>query len=192
MKWVVLAIVAGLALYTVLSLEYRKPGHVYEPYHDMKARANVLRLLSAGYRRVAVDATRPADAARVPATAAVFPAPAGLPEELNQPLIDKPILPLDYTRVAAADSIAARDAYVIELACALPDHKEQLSGAYLYVRDGDLILAPEFERLRGELLARTDDTTALLTIPPGTLKPGRYHVLLAGQRASRAWSLQVH
>ncbi|QYM80200.1 hypothetical protein K0B96_06180 [Horticoccus luteus] len=192
MKWVVLAIIAGLALYTALTLEYRKTGHVYEPYHDMKARANVMRLLDAGYRRVAIDASRPADAVRVSASAAVFPAPAGLPDALDQPLVEKPILPLDYTRVHAAESVAADSAYVIEVACALPDHKEQLSGAYLYVRGGELILAPEFERLRGELLARTDDTTALLTIPAGTLKPGRYHVLLAGQRASRAWSLQVH
>lgn len=192
MKWVVLTIIAVLVPYTWLTLHYRKPGHAFEPYHDLKNRANIGRLLAAGYQRIPVDATRPADAVRVSATAAIFPAPGGLPEELDRTLVDRPTLPVDFSRVHAADSISAREPYVIELACTLPDHKEQLAGAYLYVRDGDLVLAPDFEKLGGELLARTDDTTALLTVPAGALKPGRYHVVLAGQRASRAWSLQVH
>lgn len=193
MKWVVLTIIAVLVPYTWLTLHYRKPGHAFEPYHDLKNRANIGRLLAAGYQRVTVDAARPADTVRVTSTAAVFPAPGGLPEELDRTLIDKPMLPLDFSRVHAAESVSTHEPYAVEFACTLPpDHKLQLAGAYLYVREGDLVITPDFEKLGGELLARTDDTTALLTIPASALKPGRYHVILAGQRASRAWWLQVH
>ena len=72
MKWVVLTIIAVLVPYTWLTLHYRKPGHAFEPYHDLKNRANIGRLLAAGYQRIPVDASRPADAVRVSATAAIF------------------------------------------------------------------------------------------------------------------------
>ena len=53
-------------------------------------------------------------------------------------------------------------------------------------------IVPEFERLGGELLARSRDSIVLLTVPGGTFKPGRYQVVLAGSRTSSAWTLQVH
>ena len=42
------------------------------------------------------------------------------------------------------------------------------------------------------LLARDREGTALLNIPPGTLKPGDYRATLVGEHASVAWTLHVH
>jgi hypothetical protein len=81
--------------------------------------------------------------------------------------------------------------YPIGLTYTIPDNKRQLSGAHLYVREGDVVIIADFERLAGGLLARTRDGTALLEIPPGSLKPGTYKVTLVGERASRTWTLRV-
>ena len=53
------------------------------------------------------------------------------------------------------------------------------------------MIVADFERLGGGLLARTREGSALLTIPPGSLKPGTYRVTLVGERASRTWTLRV-
>ena len=49
----------------------------------------------------------------------------------------------------------------------------------------------DFERLDGGLLARTREDSALLTVPPGALRPGAYRVIVVGERASREWTLRV-
>ena len=68
MKWIVLAIVVSLVLYTYLTLHFRKAGPAFRPYADIKDHANTVRLLDAGYQRITVEAELPAD-----------PAPAGPP-----------------------------------------------------------------------------------------------------------------
>ena len=69
MKWIVLTIALVIVPYTFLTLHYRKPGPAYRPYQDAQERANVVRLLSAGYQRITLPAQRPADPARGTATA---------------------------------------------------------------------------------------------------------------------------
>jgi hypothetical protein len=81
--------------------------------------------------------------------------------------------------------------YSIEFTCALPDNKQQLSGAQLYVRDDEVVVVPAFEHLTGELLSRTRENLIRVTFPAGVLKPGRYRVTLLGERTSKAWSLEV-
>ena len=62
----------------------------------------------------------------------------------------------------------------------------------MYVRNDELVVTPEFERLSGGLLARNRERVIRLTVPAGSLKPGSYHVLLVGSHSSKAWTLQVH
>jgi hypothetical protein len=83
-------------------------------------------------------------------------------------------------------------AYPIGVKCSLPDNKQQLAGAELYVHGDELIVTPNFERLSGGLLARNRERLIRLTVPAGALKPGNYHVTLVGTRSSRSWTLQVH
>lgn len=190
MKWIVLAILAFIPVYTYLTLHYRRPGPAFNPYRDMRDRADVIRLLKAGYQRVAVDTSRPAEGV-TPSGGASSPAPGGLPEELRKTLVETPLMALEINSASAAPTAVAGIDYPIAVTYSMPDNKRDLSGAHLYEKPGEIVIVADFERLPGGLLARTRDGSALLDIPPGTLKPGTYRVTLVGERASRTWSLRV-
>ena len=191
MKWIVVAILVVIVPYTFLTLHYRTPGPAFRPYEDMKSRANTLRLLSAGYQRIALNATRPAIPSAIGSAAPIAAASGGLPAALKSTLVETPLLPAEILNVTAASTASASTAYSIQFTCTLPDNKQQLAGAELYVRGTEIIITPDFEKLSGGLLTRTRENIILLTVPDGVLKPGRYHVTLAGQHASRTWTLQV-
>jgi hypothetical protein len=86
MKWIVVSILLFIPIYTYLTLHYRRPGPAFNPYRDMRDRADVIRLLKAGYQRIAVDAARPAEDAAVEGGAS-SPAPGGLPDDLRKTLV---------------------------------------------------------------------------------------------------------
>ena len=192
MKWIVLTIIVVLVPYTFLTLYYRKPGPAYRPYQDAQERANVVRLLSAGYQLITGAAQRPADSPRAAAAAPTTAVLGGLPSELVATLVQKPLLPPEIHAVTAAPSVSALQPYAIQFTCTLPDNKQQLAGAELYVKDAEIVITPDFELLTGGMLARSRESVILLTVPAGALKPGTYRVTLAGQHSSRAWSVQVH
>lgn len=191
MKWVALAIVLAIVPYTFLTLYFRKSGKMFEPYHDMKDRANTIRLLSAGFQRIVLEADRPAEPNTSVPPAPVFPARGGLPPELDHSLIERPLLPEEILSVRAAATASAPFSYPIELTCTQPDNHQQLSSADLYVHADQLVIVPDFERLSGDLLARTRDSLIRLTVPAGELKPGRYQVTIVGSRLSKTWTLEV-
>ena len=196
MKWVALAIIAFIVPYTYLELHYRKPGRPYRPYEDTRNRVNTARLLSAGYQRVTLNAERPADSGRLAiassAPAVATASPGGVPAELGGALIDPPLLPVSIDSVTSPATASAAQPYAIQFTCTLPDNKEQLADAQLYHKEGVLMLVPSFEKLDGGLLARTRESTVLVTVPAATLKPGSYTVTVIGGRTSRSWTLQVH
>lgn len=192
MKWVVLAIVIVLVPFTWLNLKYRKSGPAFQPYEDMKQRANTTRLLSAGFQRISVAAELPADPMPPRTSATMTTVPGGLPPDLSTTLVDPPLLPLQINRVAAPPSVSALLPYVVRFACTLPDHQRQLAGADLYVRENQIVITPDYEKLAGNFLARTTDNVVQITIPGGTLKAGKYRVTLVGQESSRAWDLAVN
>jgi hypothetical protein len=190
MKWIVAAILVFIPAYTYLTLHYRKVGPAYSPYQDMRDRADVIRLLKAGYQRVALEASRPAE--RMPAGAAQsMPAPGGLPDELRKTLVESPLLPLEVNSVSAAPGAVSGIDYTVVVDYTIPDNKRQLSGAHLYEKPGEIVIVADFERLAGGLLSRTREGSALLDIPPGSLRPGTYRVTVVGERASRSWTLTV-
>ena len=191
MKWVALVILLILGPYTFLRWHYRKPNPAFQPYADIKNQANTQRLLSAGFQRVNLNVERPADPLRATSTATTTVAPGGLPASLSGTLVDAPILPTEILTVTAAPETNTMFAYPVDFTCAFADNKQQLSGAYLYIRDGQAVVVPNFERLTGDLLARTRETFVRVTVPAGTLKPGRYDISLIGERSSRAWSVVV-
>lgn len=192
MKWIVLVIVLSLGGYTYVTLHYRKKNPSFQPYQDMKDRANTMRLLSAGYQRITVSAQRPADPLVTRDGAAITRAAGGLPAELKTTLVEPPRLPDDYRKLAAAASVSSLLAYPIQFTCSVGDNHQQLAGAQLYLKDNQIAIVPEFERLGGELLARSRDSIVLITVPAGALKPGTYQVTLIGARASPTWPLQVN
>ena len=191
LKWVALVVLLIIGPYTFLRWHYRKPNPAFQPYHDIKDQATTLRLLSAGFQRISLTADRPADPLRVGNVAAVKSAPGGLPASLGGTLVDQPLLPTQILTVTAAPETNTMFAYPFEFTCSFTDNKQQLSGAYLYVRDGEIFVVPNFERLTGDLLARNRESAVRIIVPAGALKPGHYELTLIGERGSRAWSLTV-
>lgn len=191
MKWIIVAIVATIVPYTFLTLRYRKTEPAFRPYEDMKNRANVSRLLAAGFQRVTLKARQPADASHLPGGASVMPAVGGLPDELRTTLVEVPLLAAEIRQVTAAPTASVNASYSIELACTLADDKRQLSGAELYLRPERVVILPTFEPTAGNLATRSRDVVALLTIPAGTLKAGSYMVTVVGEKTSRSWPLAV-
>src|ERR1700678_1014463 len=103
MKWIVVSILVFIPIYTYLTLHYRRPGPAFNPYRDMRDRADVIRLLKAGYQRIAIDASRPAE--DIAATGgATSPAPGGLPDELRRTLVETPLMALEISSASAAPS----------------------------------------------------------------------------------------
>lgn len=191
MKWIVLAIVVIIAPYTYLTLRYRKPGPAFQPYEEMKNRANVSRLLAAGYQRIPLTAERPADQPHLTARVSSSPAAGGLPDELKSTLVEAPLLPLSITDVLASPRANTLQAYPIQITCTLADDKQQPSGADLYLKGETIVIVPTFERVAGDLRARTRESRITITLPAGTLKPASYHATVIGAQTSRQWSLEV-
>jgi hypothetical protein len=191
MKWIVLAIAIVIVPYTYLTLRYRKPGPAFQPYEDLKERANVSRLLSAGYQRLPLPAARPAEPAAFFDLAGTVPAAGGLPAELGATLVETPLLPDAILAVSAPATASTLRNYPIQFTCTLPDDRQQLAGADLYFKGQEIVITPTFERVGGSLHTRSREALVLVTVPAGTLAPGHYRITLAGAQSSRAWSLEV-
>jgi hypothetical protein len=191
MKWIVIAIILFVPIYTYLTWHFRRSGPVYEPYAEARDRATVERLLAAGYRRVTLTATRPTEPLRTAAPASIVAAPGGLPPDLATAIVVPPMLPSSVTHIAATREISATQPYIVDFTAALPDEKEELLDAQIYVREGRLVLIPNFERVAGGLLVRSPETEVRLTVPAGILPPGHYRVMLVATHESRTWSLSV-
>ncbi|MCB1106014.1 MAG: hypothetical protein KDK74_14890, partial [Cephaloticoccus sp.] len=153
-------------------------------------------LLTAGYQRIPLTADLPANSAADPAdTLARLNATAiagGLPASLKESLFDQPALPAGYDAVYGPARISSLLGATLAFDCDTGDLAHQLAGAYLYVQDDQIVIAPELEALAGELTARRDQAHIRIVIPGGALKPGRYTVLLAGRESSLTWPLVVN
>jgi hypothetical protein len=195
MKWVFLVILGCIIPYTVITLKYRKTTPAFQPYEDSKQRANVMRLLDAGYQRINVSAERPADPQLLVRTltrlATVTDAEAGLTEGLSATLVETPQLPLAIGSVTASSETATLLPYPIVFTCTSSDQKHQLGGAQVFVRGGSVVIVPQFEPLSGELTARSKESAVVITLPGGALTTGRYTVHLAGSKQSRQWQVEV-
>lgn len=197
MKWVALVILVSIGAYTAVTLRYRRPGAAYQPYQDNKDRVITTRLRSAGYQRITASTDRPADPQHGFSTLTgplveAVDLPGGAPEELKLLFVDQPRLPETFNQVRASGETNRLFPYSLQFTCALPNNKQLLSATYVYVKDQELVIVPDFETMDGELLARTPESVVQLTIPAGTLHPDTYHVVLIGQKQSKGWSLQVH
>jgi hypothetical protein len=188
MKWILLGIVLFIVPYTYLTLHYRKSTPAYLPYEDTRDR---VRAGHAGYERVVGGLVRLADPPRGDGVTGE-PAAGGLPEPLRAALIDPVLLPALIGSVAAAPSADHATEYRMEFSCTLSDNRQQPESAQIYLKDNEVLIVPACERLAGGLVARTREAVLVVTVPPRSLEPGRYHMTLVGERASKAWTLQVH
>jgi len=191
MKWVIAAIVVFIPVYTYLTLHFRRPDPVYEPYAEARERATVLRLRAAGYRRVPLAAARPTEPLRPAVPASIHEVPGGLPAPLETAVVAAPLLPTTVSQITAAGEAGEDAPYPVDFAATLPDEKEDLLDGQAYVRPGELVIVPNFEHVAGALLVRSPEVTVRLTLPAGVLAPGRYRVTLVGLRNAQSWQLIV-
>jgi hypothetical protein len=196
MRWVVASIILFLVPYTFITFKYRKPEKAFEPYADMKAQANVKRLVEAGYVRSNVRAERPFPALPARdvtrgAAAQVTPLAGGLPDPLRKTLVEAPRLPAGYHDLLAPAEITALLPTRVQFTARLESDHEQLGGAEIYINENSVVIVPTFEPIPGELKTRTQETNVLLTLPAGLLSPGEHVFTLAGSRYSLRWNVIV-
>jgi len=210
MKWIILALLPCLAAYTFVTLQYRKPGHAFEPYSDLKARAQIHQLLEAGFQRIPLeirDATdsRPlnkkpdfADHLKNPANERTLyalitqTAAGGLPEDLASALIEPPHLLRE-----ASTSLGPVDLYDggdLVLKVRFYASAEPVA-AQLYVRENQTFVVVELaapDAPEDDYEARRTEYVKWLIAPAGLLNPGRYNGLLIGAEQSMRWGVHVH
>ena len=193
MKWIVLAIVVCIVPYTWITLKYRKEAPPHQPYQDNKDRAQVMRLLDAGFQRIHVSLERLVDPpAPLKDAATIAVAPGGIPPILSELLIDKPPVPSTFTQVNAPTAALSGASYVITLGCTQPDHHEQPAASVAYRRGQEVNFVIGYETNPGELLSRHTDAFLRLVVPAHAFEPGQYHATLIGAQASRRWTFTVH
>jgi len=197
MKWIVLSIVLFIAAYTFITLHFRKPGAAYQPYRDSKIRATVQRLEQSGYERITANVSTPAEPQRSAAALGKNIATAkttisGLYGELAQSFVEKPTLPDSIATVTAPSSANVLMPYSFQFTCTLPDKKYVVADTYVCLKEGEIAVVTNLEPNSGGLLSRSKESAILLTLAPGTLKPGDYRVTLIGAQRSLQWTLQVH
>lgn len=193
MKWVVLAIVIGLAGYTAVNLYYRKPGRGYRPYQDAQDRATTARLLAAGWHKMPVDERRPAEKPALDtAPAAITRAAVGLGADFEPNFAEKPSLLASVDRVIAPAVVARGEVYTAYFTVTLPSQKAQLGNLSLYHREHEFVLLPSSEPLPGkDLLSRWEDSTYGVSIATADLAPGRYRMRIVAKGPAAAWSFTV-
>jgi hypothetical protein len=82
--------------------------------------------------------------------------------------------------------------YSFQFTCTLPDKKYIVADTYVCLKEGEIAVVTHLEPNSGGLLSRSKESAVLLTLAPGTLKPGDYRVTLIGAQRSLQWTLQVH
>lgn len=193
MKWVVAVIVLSIALYTVLTLKFRKPGPAFEPYQDTRERATTARLLAGGWKRLPVTVNRPVEKPKAAAAAASTSRDAhNFGPELDAALVAKPPLLERIDQVVAPADVARGEDYLVQFTGSLGSLKSQVGDVILYRHADTVVLIPATEPLPGEqLLSRFNGNSYALRFATATLPPGRYHARLVAQRDAVLWSFTV-
>jgi hypothetical protein len=191
MKWVALAILVFIAIYTPLTLKFRKPGPAYEPAADAERRmaeAAKWEKIDVRFERLTGGTDTPAPP-RQPAQVTV--ASSNLPDGLRDALAAPPSLPAEITAVSAPAENGTGAACAIHFTCALESAGEQLAGAQVFRKADRVIVVPQIERSAGGSQARTADAAARVTLPAGALQAGRYTVVIAASTRAKQWTLEV-
>jgi len=210
MKWIVLALLPCLAAYTFVTLQYRKPGHAFEPYSDLKAQAQIHQLLEAGFQRIPLEIRDAADSRPLnkepdfpdysdnPANARTLyalitqTAGGGLPEDLATALIEPPhLIRTTSTSLGPADLYEGGD---LVLKVRFYASSEPVA-AQLYVRGSETFVVVELaspDAPEDDYEAQRIEYRKWLIAPTVPLKPGRYTGLLIGAEQSMRWDVHVH
>lgn len=192
MRWIVVAIIAILVPYTLVTLHYRKPNKPFSPYGDLKDRAQVARLLDAGFGRNRGTVTRAA-ALESPGSPPISPAahpPVGVPPRLLAALLDPPLLPQRLGTLAAPNEIETRTPLTIVVEASIDSGTPPRAELY---RNGQevtlLLLPPEADGPAGATAPRL--VPWRIEFGAGVLPVGSYRIDIPGQEAGATFTLSV-
>ncbi|WP_415907603.1 hypothetical protein [Oleiharenicola sp. Vm1] len=191
MKWIVLAIVIFVIGYTLVNIFYRKPGPAFRPYEDMNKRATTVRLLNAGWQKLPVELTRPADKPGFSMAASVARGGAGLGPDLEAAFAEKPRLLATIDKVTAPTDTAHGAPYAVFFTASLTDQNYQVGHLEALLRGNEIVLIPTLEKLPNHLLSRWEDADYLARVPTDRLPPGRYTIRLAAKGPAAQWTFSV-
>lgn len=191
MKWIVLAIVLFVVGYTLVNVFYRKKGPAFRPYEDMNKRATTARLLNAGWQKLPVELTRPANKPGFSIAASVSRGGAGLGTELDAAFAEKPRLLATIDKVTAANEAERGAAYPVFFTASVNDQNFQVGQLEALLRGNEIVLIPTLEKLPSKLLSRWEDADYCASVPTDRLAPGRYTVRLAAKGPAAQWTFSV-
>ncbi|MCC5023897.1 MAG: hypothetical protein J6386_14425 [Candidatus Synoicihabitans palmerolidicus] len=193
MKWVIIAIIACLVPYTWITLAFRKETPAYEPYQNSKDRAQVLRLLDAGFQRVELTLERLVEPSPLLADSnATAPLPGGVPPLLRDVLLDQPPVSSNFSRIDAPASAWAGAPYIVNFSCTQPAKDERAETAVLYLRAHEAVFLIGYHELSGEIQSRRLESLARVIVPAHTFASGSYQATLIGALESQRWTFTVH
>ncbi len=191
MKWVVLAIVVFIVVYTFVELRYRKTAKPHEPAAEMHEREAAARLQQAGWVKLPVEVRRPVEPAPM-SLAAIKHAGGGLGADLDSCFPEKPRLFKSIDEVSSPAFVRHGTDCVVYFTASMSDIIFQLGEVNLFQRGQDLMLVPTLDHLPGKsLFSRWDDARYAASFSTGTLPPGRYQVHLLASGRAAMWEIDV-
>lgn len=191
MKWVALVIVCGIAAYTWVNLEFRKPGGPSEPWADQRARAEAAKLAESGWETVIVPFESVVE----------FPASRGnvtlgptmpIVSTLRDTTLDPWHLPIEVSGSMAPSEWSAGRPYTAYLKFDLDTDRMQIAGFTAFRKGPHLILVPRWAHVPGDLVERSRTARGRLLFSAGDVPPGEYTVTVVAIKASATWKLTVH
>lgn len=193
MKWVALVTFVCIAIYTYLTLHYRKPGPSHEPYRESVERAIAARLAAGGWQRIPADLERPVDLTGGGARRAdVTRDSPGLGRDLAAVFVEKPPMLTVVDRASAPAEVTRGEHYAANFTGRLASSKSQLGDVALYRRGSLIVLIPTTEPLPGHALeSRRPDNGYSVSFPTQSLPPGQYRARLVSQGPALEWSFTV-
>jgi hypothetical protein len=191
MKWVALVTVLGIAVYTWLTLEFRKPGKPAEPWTDNRARAEIAVLAEAGWTKseVSFEAVVEFPTSRGNVS---LGAPMPVVSLLRDATLDPWHLPIEVTASMAPAEWSAGQPYTAYLKLDLDTDRMQIGGFTVFRKNTHLILVPRWERVPGDLIARSRTASGRLLFAAGDVPPGEYTVTVVAIKSCATWRLTVH
>lgn len=190
MKWVALVIVAGISIYTWLTLEFRKPEPPNEPWSDQRARAEKSKLEAAGWAMTQVTFEHVVEFPESRGNVTLSPA-MPIVALLRDQTLDPWHLPIEVTHSMAPAEWAAGLPYTVHLAFDLDTDRMRIGGFTVFRRGTHLILVPLWEPVPGELVTRSRSARGRLLFNAGDAPPGNYTVTVVAIKSCAQWKLSV-
>lgn len=192
MRWVVLAIVAFVVVYTVVEIRSRKPHASHEPYAEAKQREAQARMHDAGWVKMPLAVRRPVEKPPGGEAASVSRGALGLGLDLPSLFPDRPALLASIDDVTAPVNVKQGEDYTVYFTASVADQKFQLGGSQLYRHGQDLVLVPSLEKLPdGGVLSRWHDANYAITFPTDGMAAGTYHLRLIANGPAATWTFVV-